>query len=75
MPSGGDPLGEHQADITTALQRQEVEPVGLPFQEAAQADFEALLVALYCSTNRGVDNQSGAPALADRFDIIETQHC
>ena len=40
-------------DITTALQRQEVEPVGLPVEEAAQADFEALLVALDCSTNRG----------------------
>jgi hypothetical protein len=44
--SGGISPGEGKADVAAILERKEKDPVGLSLQEAAQADIEALLVAL-----------------------------
>jgi hypothetical protein len=67
-------LGERKTHIAAILKRQEKDPVGLPLQEAAQADIEALLVGPYGPTNGGMNHKGDALAIADLFDTFETQH-
>jgi hypothetical protein len=45
-----------------------------PLQKTAQADVEALLVALQGSTDGGMNDKGDALALADLFDAFEIQH-
>jgi hypothetical protein len=74
VPSGRVTLREGKTDIAAILQRQEKDPVCLPFQETAQANVEAFLVSLHGSTDGRMNHKSDALALADLFDAFETQH-
>jgi hypothetical protein len=67
-------LGECKTDIATIVERQKKDPICFPLQKTAQADVEALLVALQGSTDGGMNDKGDALALADLFDAFETQH-
>ena len=67
-------MRECKPDIAAILEREENDPVGLPLQEAAQTDIEALLIVPDGAPDGGVNDKGDALALADLFDAFETQH-
>jgi hypothetical protein len=75
VPSGRNPLREDEAYIASSLKREEVEPVRIACEKAAQPNVEAFLVSFESPTNGRVDHEGCLPALTDLFNGIETQHC
>ena len=75
MPSGRNSFREDEANITAAPEREEVEPIGLSLQKAAEADIEAFLVPFDGPADGRVDHKGRPLALTDLFNGIETQHC
>ena len=75
VPSGRHSFREDEANIAGALEREEVEPIALSCQEAAQPNVEAFLVPFDGPANGRVDHKGRLPALTDFFNGIETQHC
>ena len=75
VPSGRNLFREDEAHIASGLKREEVEPITLSCQEAAQPNVEAFLVPFDGPTNSRVDHEGRLPALTDLFNCIETQHC
>ncbi len=64
-------LGEGKTGIAAVVERKEKDPVRFPLQKAAQTDIEALLVAPYGPTNRGM-NDKGEVLSQIRFLLVYT---